>query len=133
MRLRRLHRRNLVVWNQSASPVGRRGAWSLTRVARTGRVRRGIRTGALLIAIGLIRLACAVWTYWRPLLAGGVLTAGAFMQHSSTGNVLFLPGVLLFFLLVLLTPPSSEAGSIRRPEPQRELARYSTPARRRHL
>jgi hypothetical protein len=36
----------------------------------------GIRTGALLIAIGLIRLARAVQIYWRPLLAGGVLTVG---------------------------------------------------------
>jgi hypothetical protein len=127
----RSHRRNLVVWNQSAGPVGRSGALSVTRVARTGRVRRGIRTGALLTAMGLIWLAHAARTYWRPLLAGGVLTAGGFTQHSSTGNVVFLPGILLFLLLVLLTPPSCEAASTRRSDPERELAGYTTVARRR--
>ena len=132
MRLR-LHRRNLVVWNQSAGPVGRCGVPGFTRVARTRRVRRGIRTGALLMVIGLIRLARAVRTYWRPLLAGGVLTAGGFTQHRTAGNVVFLPGVLLFLLLVLLTSPSSEAVSRRRPEPERELAGYSTQAQRRDL
>jgi hypothetical protein len=74
------------------------------RVARARRVRRGIRTAALLTVIGLIRLARAVPTYWRPLLAGGVLTVGGFIQRSSAGDVVFLPGVLLFLLLVLLTP-----------------------------
>jgi hypothetical protein len=130
MRLRP-HRRNLVVWNQSVGPVGRWGALSVTGVARTGRVRWGIRTGALLTAIGLIRLAHAARTYWRPLLAGGVLTAGGFTQHSSTGNVVFLPGILLFLLLVVLTPPSCEAASSRRSDPERELAGYTTLAQRR--
>jgi hypothetical protein len=86
----------------------------------------GIRTGALLMVIGLIRLARAVRTYWRPLLVGGVLTAGGFTQHRTAGNVVFLPGVLLFLLLVLLASPSSEAVSWRRSEPERELAGYST-------
>jgi hypothetical protein len=131
MRLRP-HRRNLVVWSQSVGPVGRYGVPRFTRVTRTRRVRRGIRTGALLTAIGLIRLARAVRTYWRPLLAGGVLTVGAFTQRSA-GDVVFLPGVLLFVLTALLTPPSSEAASTRRPELKRELAGYSTPAQRRDL
>ncbi len=103
MRLRP-HRRNLVVWSQSVGPVGRYGVPRFTRVARTRRVRRGIRTGALLTVIGLIRLARAVRTYRRPLLAGGVLTVGALMQHSGAGSVVFLPGVLLFLLFALLTP-----------------------------
>lgn len=107
MRLRP-HRRNLVVWNQSAGPAGRCAAPRITRIPRTRRVRRGIRTGALLTVIGLIRLARSARTYWRPLLAGGVLTLGGFMQRSAAGNVVFLPGVLLFLLSVLLTPPSSE-------------------------
>lgn len=132
MRLRP-HRPNLVVWSQSVGPVGWCGTPGVTRVTRTRRVRRGIRTGALLTAIGLIRLARAVRTYWRPLLAGGILTVGGFMQRSAAGNVVFLPGVLLFLLLVLLTPPSSEAISTRRSEPERELAGYSTPAQRRDL
>jgi hypothetical protein len=129
----RPHRRNLVVWRQSAGPAGRPGVLGLTRLARTRRVRRGIRTGALLTVIGLIRLARAVRAYWRPLLAGGVLTVGGFMQRSAAGNVVFLPGVLLFLLSALLTPPSSEGASTRRPEPERDLSGYSTPVQRRHL
>jgi hypothetical protein len=128
MRLRP-HRRNLAVWSQSVGPVGLSGAPRVTRVARTRRVRRGIRTGALLLVIGLIGLACAVRTYWRPLLAGGALTVGGFMQRSA-GNVVFLPGVLLFLLLVALSAASSEAVSTRRLKPERERAGYSTPARR---
>ena len=129
----RPHRRNLVVWSQSAGPAGRYGVPGFTRLARTRRVRRGIRTGALLTVIGLIRLARAVRTYWRPLLAGGVLTVGGFMQRSAAGNVVFLPGVLVFLLSALLTPPSSETASTQRSELPRELAGYSTPGQRRHL
>jgi hypothetical protein len=129
----RPHRRNLVVWKQSAVPAGRGGAPRVTGVQRTRCVRRGIRTGALLTAIGLIWLARAAWTYWRPLLAGGVLTAGGFAQHSSTGNVVFLPGVLLFLLLVLLTPPRSESISAQDSKPERKLAGYSTAAHRSDL
>jgi hypothetical protein len=122
----RPHRRNLAVWSQSVGPVGRCGTRTVTRAARTRRVRRGFRTGAQLAVIGLIRLARAVRTYWRPLLAGGALTVGGFMQRSA-GNVVFLPGVLLFLLLVLLTPSSSEAVSTQRSEPRRELARILHP------
>jgi hypothetical protein len=132
MRLRP-HRRNLVVWSQSAGLAGRPGAPGFTRPARTRRVRRGIRTGALLTAIGLIWLAHVARTYWRPLLAGGIFTVGGFMQRSTVGNVVFLPGVLLFLLSALLTPPSSEAVSTRRSGLPRELAGYSTPAQRRRL
>lgn len=104
MRLRPLQR-NLVAGNRSVGPVGRCGAPRVPRVARARRVRRGIRTAGLLTLIGLLRLARAVPTYWRPLLAGGVLTVGAFLQRSSAGDVVFLPGVLLFLLLVLLPAP----------------------------
>ena len=49
MRLR-AHRRNLVLWSQSASSIGRYGAPPFTR---TRRIRRWIRTGALLTVVGL--------------------------------------------------------------------------------
>jgi len=114
MRLRP-HRRNLVVWSQSAGPVGRYGARRFTRVARTRRVRRGIRTGALLTVIGLIRLASAVRTRWRPLLAGGVLMVVSVMLRSGVGSVAFFPGAW-FLLFALLTPPSSKAARKRRSE-----------------
>ena len=67
MRLRP-HRRNLVVWSSS----GRYGAQTFTRLARTGRIRRCIRTGALLTVIGLMRLGRAEGTRWRSALAGVV-------------------------------------------------------------
>jgi hypothetical protein len=70
MRLR-AHRRNLVAWSPSAGPADRYGAPGLTRLARTRRIHRFIRTGALLTVIGLGRLARAVRPRWRPLLAGG--------------------------------------------------------------
>jgi hypothetical protein len=67
MRLRS-HRRNLVVWSQSAGSVGRYSAPPFTR---TSRFRRWTRTGALLTIVGLMPLARAVRARWRPLLAGG--------------------------------------------------------------
>ena len=73
MRLR-AHRRNLVVWSPSVGSADRYGAPKLTRLALTRRIHRGIRTGALLMVIGLMRLARAVGSRWRPLLAGGLLT-----------------------------------------------------------
>jgi hypothetical protein len=124
MRLRP-HRRNLVVWSSS----GRYGAPRFTRLARTGRIRRFIRTGALLTVIGLMRLGRAVGTRWRPMLAGMVLTVVGVMLRSGVGSLVFLPGVL-FLLSALLTPASPKAARKRRSELERELAAYSTPAQR---
>ncbi len=47
--IRRPHRRNLVVWSQSAGPVGRYGAPRFTAPSRTRRIRRFLRTGGLLL------------------------------------------------------------------------------------
>jgi hypothetical protein len=128
MRLRP-HRRNLVMWSQSVGPVGRYGVPEFTRIARTRRLRRGIRTGGLLTFIGLIRLASAVRTRWRPLLAGGVLTAVSVMLRSGVGSVAFFPGAWLL-LIALLTPSGSKAANKWRSGLERELAAYSTPAQR---
>lgn len=57
--------RNLVVWSQSVGPADRSGALRLTRLTRTRRIRRCIRTGALLVVIGLMRLARTVRARWR--------------------------------------------------------------------
>jgi hypothetical protein len=88
------HRKNLVVWSSSA---GRPGVTVRRRIRRGQRMklRRRIRTGALIAVIGLIRLARLVRS--RPGLA--FLLAGAVL--SVTGNVLpsgavFIAGMLVF-------------------------------------
>jgi hypothetical protein len=61
----RLHRRNLVIWGTSVGPADRYGAPRLTRPPRTRRIHRCIRTGALLVVIGLMRLVRTVRTRWQ--------------------------------------------------------------------
>jgi hypothetical protein len=95
----RLHRRNLVVWNSSARPVGRYGAPRFTRLARTRRIRWWIRTGAQLAVIGLMRFARAVRTRRgaRLLLTGTALTvAGMILPSGLPSGVTFIVGMLVF-------------------------------------
>src|SRR5690348_4842973 len=126
MRLRS-HRRNLVVWSQSAGSAGSHGAPPFTRRRR---IRRWIRTGALLTVVGLMPLARAVRARWRPLLAGGVLTVVGVMWVDGPGGMVLLPGLWLL-LSAPLSPASSKADRMRRPEVEDELAVFSTPAQRR--
>lgn len=58
----RSRRRNLVVWSTS---VGQADRFGIPRIARTRRIRRFIRAGALLIVIGLMRLARTVRSHWQ--------------------------------------------------------------------
>ena len=125
MRLR-AHRRNIVVWSPSAGSAVWDGAPGLTRLTRIRRIHRWICIGALLMAIGLMRLARAVRPRWRPLLAGGVLTVVGAMASGAWGTVL-LPGVL-FLLFAPLIPATPKA---RRSEAEPELAVFSHPAQRR--
>lgn len=125
----RPHQRNLVVFSPFAGSGVSYGAPRFTQPARTRRIRRCIRTGALLTVIGLIRLARAVQPRWRPTLAGVVLTVAGVMLRSGPASVVFFPGVL-FLMSALLTPASPKAARTRRSELQRELAAYSTPAQR---
>jgi hypothetical protein len=97
------HRRTLVVWSSYAGP-DRYGLPWFTQVARTRRIRRCIRTGALLTVIGLMRLARALQADWR-LMAGGVLTVAGVMLRSSPTSVVMIPGLLLLVV------------ALRRPEP----------------
>ena len=105
MRLRS-RRRNLVVWSQSAGSAGRYGARPFTRRRR---IRRWIRTGALLPVVRLMPLARAVRARWRPLLAGGVLTVVGVMWLDGPGGMVLLPGLWLLFSAPL-TPASSKGG-----------------------
>jgi hypothetical protein len=102
--------RRLAVWSSSAGPAGRYGAPRAGRLARTRRIRRWIRTGALFAVIGLMRLPGVVWTRRRPtlLLAGGVLTVAGIIMSS---GVTLIPG-LLVLLLTLLIPVHSPAAFV---------------------
>jgi hypothetical protein len=131
MRLR-AYRRNLMMWSPTVGPAGRHGVTRLTRLARTRRIRRGIRVGALLTIIGLKRLARGVRPRWRPLLAGAVLTVAGVMLRSGAWGALLLAG-LWSFVYALLIPFGSDADRKRSCELERELAGYSTPAQRRDL
>jgi hypothetical protein len=128
MRLR-AHRRNLVVWSPSVGPAGRYGA---PRLTRTRRIHRGIRVGALLTVIGLMRLARSVRPRWRPLLAGTVLTAVGVMLRNGAWGAVLLAG-LWSFAYALLIPVGPDMDRKRRSVLERELAGYSTPAQRRDL
>ncbi len=128
MRLR-ARRRNLVIWSSSAGPgePGRRGrGLGPTRPACSRRTRRWLRTGALLAAIGLIRLGAAVRPRWRPLLAGAVLTVVGFVLRGGAAGTVMIPG-MYFLVFALLVPADPEAAGPRRRELERELAAYSTP------
>jgi hypothetical protein len=128
MRLR-VHRRSLVVWSPSAGSTERYGAPRLTRLARTRRIHRWIRTGALLMIIGLMRLAGAVRYRWRPLLAGGVLT-GFGVVAAGVWGLVTLPG-LLFLVSAALIPARPKTDRARRAEVEHELGVFSHPAQRR--
>jgi hypothetical protein len=120
MRLR-AHRRNLVAWSPSAGPAGRSGALGFTRRARTRRIHRLIRAGALLTVIGLRRLARAVRPRWRPLLAGGVLTVAGLVLRSGAWGAVILPGI--WFLGSAWVVPASPGADRKRSGVEREVER----------
>jgi len=129
MRLRS-HRRNLVAWSLSANPADRYGDPRLMRPVRTRRIRRSLRTAALITVIGMMRLARGARYRWRPLLAGTVLTVvGVMLRGGVWGLLITLPG-LWFLVYTLLIPASSDTDRKRHAELERELAAYSTPAQR---
>jgi hypothetical protein len=135
MRLRP-HRRTLVVWSSRRglrvqAGLDSRGLPWFTQAARPRRIRRCIRTGALLTIIGLMRVARAVRADWR-LPAGVVLTVAGVMLRSSPVGVVMIPG-LLFLVVAILDPASPQPARTRRAELERELGAYSTPAERRDL
>jgi hypothetical protein len=125
----RPYRRSRIVWSKSACPDGRYGA---RRPTRTRRIRRWIRTGALLAVVGLMRAARAVQPYWRPLLPGVALTVGGILMRGGAGGAILLPGLMLLLSAPLMSG-GSKADRMRRSELERELAGYSTHAQRRDL
>jgi hypothetical protein len=104
MRLR-THRRNLVAWSPSAGPADRYGAPR--------------------------RLAHAVRSRWRPLLAGGVLTVAGLMLRSGAWGAVIVPGIWLLgsALLVPANPDADRKRSELERELEREQAKYARSAR----
>jgi hypothetical protein len=111
----RWHRKNLVLWSSSAEAAdwpGITGRQPIRRSLRKG-FRRRIRTGALVVVIGLIRLARIVRA--RPGLA--FLLSGALLVVA--GNVLpsgaaFIAGMMIFLrgaaVLLGVTEPHRPGG-----------------------
>jgi hypothetical protein len=98
----RSRRQNLVVWSSSAGPADQRGAPRFARPARTMRLRRWIRTGALLAVIGLIGLARAARSHpaARLALAGAGLTIAGIMLPN---GVTLIAGMLVLLRAVAVT------------------------------
>lgn len=128
----RARRRAVVVWRSSRGPAGRYGLTALPRPAGTRRLRGPLRMCGLLTAIGLIRLGHALLVRWRPLAAGGALTAAGVVLNDGLGALAFLVGFLFLFaaLVMHVSPPADRE---RRLALEHELANYSTPAERRDL
>jgi hypothetical protein len=124
MRLR-ARRRNLVIWSHSAAPADWYCAPGRARVARGTRIRRGVRVGALLAVMGMMRLARGVRTRWRPLLAGVMLTTAGVVLRNGAWGVLFLAG-FWSLLYALLIPGRPDADRRRPTALERELSGYST-------
>lgn len=131
MRLR-LRRRSPRVWNSPAGASARYVYTPLVQPRRAGRIRWWVRTGALLVVIGLVRAARAVRARWWPLLAGCVLTAVGIALRGGAGSVILLPGLVLVLSFPLI-PACPKPERVRRSMLRRELAAYATPAHRRDL
>jgi hypothetical protein len=125
MRLR-THRRSLVIWSPSTGSAGRYGTPRFTRPTRIRRIHRWIHTGALLMLIGVMRLARAARPWWRPLLAGGVLTGFGVVAAVVWGLVI-LPGLLLLMSAALI-PARPKTRRTQRAEVEHELGVFSHPA-----
>jgi hypothetical protein len=121
--------RSVVVWSSRADMAD---TYRTPRITGTRRIRRCVRTGALLTVIGLIGLAHAVRVRWQPLLSGGVLTVVGVTLRSGPGGVVLVPGLLLLMSAPLIEG-KPDADRKRRHELQRELAGFSTRAQRRDL
>jgi hypothetical protein len=129
---RRSRRRDVVIWAQSPGSGHSHGSVTFTRPGRSQPIRRCIRLGALLTAVGLVRLTRAVRARWRPLLAGGVLTAAGVVLRGGAGGILLVPGLLfLCYVPLMETVPDEERK--RRSGLRRELAGFAAPAHRHDL
>jgi hypothetical protein len=108
---RRPHRQNLMVWSSSGRPSDRYRA-QVFQVARPRRMRRWLRAGTVLAAMGLMRFAHVARVRWRPmLLLGGsaMMVAGIMLSN----GLVIAPGivVLLFALAKGTGAPDCQAAA----------------------
>jgi hypothetical protein len=96
-------RRNLVVWSSSGRAGDGYRCSVFIHLRRTGRIRRLTHISAVLMILGLLRLAHAVRPRWRLLLGGACTVAGFVLRSSSWGTIL-LPGLLLLSYCLLSRP-----------------------------
>ena len=122
-------KRNRVVWSSSRGPAFETGAYRPVRPTRSA-LRRALRTGALLVVIGLMRLAGH--PRWRSAVIGAGLTIPGVILRDTLGDIILLPGLLMLGFAPFL-PGDSRDNRARRARLRRELAAYSTPADRRDL
>jgi hypothetical protein len=115
----------LVIWSSSAHQAGQYVASPDIPSARARRIRRCFRIGGL-VAVIVVR------PRWKPLLAGAALTIFGIIEHSGTGGMAMMPGLMMLWAAALI-PGDSDADRQRRQQLIRELAAYSTSAQRRDL
>ena len=122
MRLRP-RRRNLVVWSSTAIAAGRSRAEPRAQGARPARLRRirwWLRTGALLMVLGALRLARTARVRWEPvsLLAGFLITVTGFALPAVAGAI-FMLGLLVLIVTLLkgLSTQQRRRGPVRRMGP----------------
>lgn len=129
----RPHRRDLVVWSQSARSAGRHDISPFAPFTGTRRVRAAVRAGARLPVIMLMLLEDTLLQgRGRVILAGAMLTVAGLILRGGLGGVVLLPG-MMFLLYAPFMPGNPDAGGRQSRKLRRELGAYTTPAQRRDL
>ena len=119
-------KRDRVVWSSSAERVV-----YVPVPGRPGRLRRAVRTGFLLAAMGLLRAIRN--PRWRFALLGATLIIpGVLVRSYFPINLILLPGLMLLFYAPFLPGETIQDRKTHKML-RRELAAYSTPAERRDL
>jgi hypothetical protein len=101
----RPRRRVMVVWSSSGR-AARHGVQEITRSPRGRRIRWWLRTGALVMVIGLMRLARTAGKYPRPALsmAGTAITVTGISLPS---EAVLISGILVLLVALFLPGPAS--------------------------
>jgi hypothetical protein len=115
----------LVISSQSSHQAGQHAVSLDFPSVHAGGIRRSFRIGGL-VAVIVVR------PRWKPLLAGVALTIFGIIEHSGTGGMAMMPGLMMLWAAALI-PGDSAADHQRRQQLMRELAAYSTSAQRRDL